>query len=50
MAEKSELAMKLSSTDKALADAPNSEAWLDKAKRWAPKGSLVYTYFHPEEQ
>src|SRR5271165_2181643 len=38
MAEKSELAMNLSSAYKALADTPNSEAWLEKAKRWAPKG------------
>lgn len=50
MAEKSELAMNLSSTYKALADAPNSEAWLEKAKRWAPKGSPVYKYFHPGEE
>ncbi|HWW15940.1 MAG TPA: hypothetical protein VN310_14865 [Candidatus Dormibacteraeota bacterium] len=50
MAEKSELAMNLSSTYKALGDAPNSEAWLEKAKRWAPKGSPVYKYFHSEEE
>jgi tetratricopeptide (TPR) repeat protein len=50
MAEKSELAMNLSSAYKALADVPNSEAWLEKAKGWAPKGSPVYTYFHPEEK
>jgi tetratricopeptide repeat protein len=50
MAEKSELAMNLSSTYKALADTPNSEAWLEKAKRWAPKGSPVYKYFHPGEE
>jgi len=50
MAEKSELAMNLSSTYKALADTPNSEAWLEKAKRWAPKGSPVYRYFHPGEE
>src|SRR5580658_4270537 len=50
MAEKSELAMNLSSTYKALADTPNSEAWLEKAKHWAPKGSPVYKYFHPGEQ
>jgi len=49
-AEKSELAMNLSSTYKALGDAPNSEAWLEKAKRWAPKGSPVYKYFHSEEE
>jgi len=50
MAEKSELAMNLSSAYKALADTPNSEAWLEKAKRWAPKGSPVYRYFHPGEE
>ena len=50
MAEKSELAMNLSSTYKALADTPNSEAWLEKAKHWAPKGSPVYRYFHPGEE
>jgi tetratricopeptide (TPR) repeat protein len=50
LAEKSELAMNLSSTYKALADTPNSEAWLEKAKHWAPKGSPVYRYFHPEEE
>jgi tetratricopeptide (TPR) repeat protein len=50
MAEKSELTMNLSSTYKALGDTPNSEAWLEKAKRWAPKGSPVYKYFHPEEE
>ena len=47
MAEKSELAMNLSAAYKALADTQNSEAWLEKAKRWAPKGSPVYRYFHP---
>ena len=50
MAEKSELAMNLSSTYKSLADTPNSDEWLEKAKRWAPKGSPVYQYFHPGEQ
>jgi len=50
MAEKSELAMNLSSTYKALADTPNSQSWLEKAKRWAPKGSPVYRYFHPDEE
>lgn len=50
MAEKSELAMNLSSTYKALADTANSEAWREKAKRWAPKGSPVYRYFHPGEE
>lgn len=50
MAEKSELAMNLSSTYKALADTPNREAWLEKAKRWAPQGSPVYKYFHPGEE
>ncbi len=50
MAEKSELAMNLSSAYKALSDSPNSEAWMEKAKRWAPKGSPVYKYFHPGEE
>lgn len=50
MAEKSELAMNLSAAYKALADTPNSEAWLEKARAWAPKGSAVYKYFHPEEE
>ena len=35
---------------KALADTPNSEAWLEKAMPWAPKGSPVYSYFHPGEE
>lgn len=50
LAEKSELAMNLSSSYKAMGDAPNSEVWLEKAKRWAPKGSPVYKYFHPGEE
>lgn len=50
MAEKSELAMNLSSTYKSLGDTSNSDEWLEKAKRWAPKGSPVYRYFHPGEQ
>jgi tetratricopeptide (TPR) repeat protein len=50
MAEKSELAMNLSSAYKTLADTSNSELWREKAKRWAPKGSPVYKYFHPEEE
>jgi hypothetical protein len=50
MAEKSELAMNLSAAYKALADSPNSEEWLEKAKTWAPKGSAVYKHFHPGEE
>lgn len=50
MAEKSELAMNLSATYKALSDIPNSEAWLEKARIWAPKGSAMYKHFHPEEE
>jgi tetratricopeptide (TPR) repeat protein len=50
MAEKSELAMNLSSTYNALGDATNRGVWLEKAKRWAPKGSVVYKHFHPEEE
>lgn len=50
MAEKSELAINLSSAYKALADTPSSETWLEKAKQWAPKGSPVYRYFHPGEE
>jgi hypothetical protein len=49
MAEKSELAMNLRFTYRCLADTPITEASLAKAKRWAPKGSHPYTYFHPGE-
>jgi hypothetical protein len=47
MAEKSELAMNLGSAYGALGDTSNRDAWLEKAKNWAPKGSPVYKYFHP---
>jgi tetratricopeptide (TPR) repeat protein len=50
MAEKSELAMNLGSTYGALGDTANRDAWLEKAKSWAPKGSPVYRHFHPEEE
>ena len=50
MAEKSELAMNLSSAYAALGDTADRDAWLEKAKRWAPKGSAVYQHFHPEEE
>jgi len=49
MAEKSELAMNLSSAYGALGDTANRNAWLEKAKMWAPKESPVYKYFHPGE-
>jgi hypothetical protein len=49
MAEKSELAMNLGSAYEALGDTANRNAWLEKAKSWAPKGSPVYKYFHPGE-
>jgi len=44
------VAMNLSSTYNALGDMQNRDAWLDKAKGWAPKGSPVYKYFHPNEE
>lgn len=50
MAEKSELAMNLSSAYGALGDTESRIAWLEKAKSWAPKGSPVYKYFHPGEE
>lgn len=50
MAEKSELAMNLSAAYGALGDTTNRDAWLEKAKSWAPKGSAVYKHFHPEEE
>lgn len=49
-AEKSELAMNLSAAYERLGDTQNRDAWLDKAKGWAPKGSAVYKYFHPNEE
>jgi tetratricopeptide (TPR) repeat protein len=50
MAEKSELAMNLSAAYAALSDTTNRDAWLEKAKSWAPKGSAVYKHFHPGEE
>jgi tetratricopeptide (TPR) repeat protein len=50
MAEKSELAMNLSAAYEALSDTTNRDAWLEKAKSWAPKGSAVYKHFHPGEE
>jgi tetratricopeptide (TPR) repeat protein len=50
MAEKSELAMNLGSAYGALGDTANRNAWLEKAKNWAPKGSPVYKHFHPGEE
>jgi tetratricopeptide (TPR) repeat protein len=50
MAEKSELAMNLSSAYKEMGDIQNHDAWMKKARDWAPKGSPVYKYFHPDEQ
>ena len=49
-AEKSELAMNSSSAYEHLGDMQNRDAWLDKARAWAPKGSSVYKYFHPNEE
>jgi tetratricopeptide (TPR) repeat protein len=49
-AEKSELAMNLGSAYGRLGDVQNRDAWLEKAKGWAPKGSPVYKYFHPDER
>lgn len=50
MVEKSELAMNLSSAYAALGDAANRDAWREKGKQWAPKGSPVYKWLHPEEE
>jgi hypothetical protein len=50
MAEKSELAMNLGSAYGALGDTANRNAWLEKAKTWAPKGSPIYKYFHPGQE
>ncbi len=49
-AEKSELAMNLSAAFERLGDTQNQGAWLEKAKTWAPKGSPVYRYFHPNQE
>jgi tetratricopeptide (TPR) repeat protein len=50
MAEKSELAMNLSSAYERMSDTESRDAWMKKARDWAPKGSPVYKYFHPDEQ
>jgi|SRR5271157_1785763 len=50
MAEKSELAMNLSSAYKEMGEMQNHDVWVKKAQDWAPKGSPVYKYFHPDEQ
>ena len=50
VAEKSELALNLSAAYGALSDTANRDAWLEKAKSWAPKGSPVYKHFHPGEE
>ncbi len=49
-AEKSELAMNLSSAYERLGDMQSRDSWLEKAKSWAPKGPPVYKYFHPNEE
>ena len=49
-AEKSELAMNLSSAYARMGDTQSRDAWMKKARDWAPKGSAVYKYFHPDEQ
>ncbi len=49
-AEKSELAMNLSAAYGASGDTTNRDAWLEKAKSWAPKGSAVYKHFHPGDE
>jgi tetratricopeptide (TPR) repeat protein len=50
MAEKSELAMNLGSAHEALGDTANRDEWVNKAKRWAPRGSPVYKHFHPQDE
>ncbi len=50
MAEKSELAMNLGSAYERMGDTQNRDVWMNKARVWAPKGSPVYKYFHPDEQ
>jgi tetratricopeptide (TPR) repeat protein len=50
LAEKSELAMNLSATYGAMGDVANRQQWLEKAKLWAPMGSPVYKYFHPDQE
>jgi tetratricopeptide (TPR) repeat protein len=50
MAERSELASDLSAAYNGLGDTASHDAWVEKAKSWAPKGSPVYKYFHPDQQ
>ena len=33
-----------------LGDTRNADAWRKKAQDWAPKGSPVYKYFHPDQE
>jgi tetratricopeptide (TPR) repeat protein len=49
-AEKSELAMNLSAAYERLGETQSRGVWLDKAKTWAPKGSVIYKRFHPNEE
>jgi hypothetical protein len=49
MAEKSELAFNLSGVFKSMDNAANKELWMKNAELWAPKGSPVYKFFHPNE-
>jgi tetratricopeptide (TPR) repeat protein len=49
-AEKSELAMNLSSAYERMGDMQIRDEWIKKAREWAPKGSPVYRYFHPDEE
>jgi len=49
-AEKSELAMNLGAAYEHMGDTQNRDAWVKKARDWAPKGSAVYKSFHPNEQ
>jgi hypothetical protein len=49
-AEKSELAINLSAAYERMGDTQNRDAWMKKARDWAPKGTQVYKYFHPDEQ
>src|SRR5271157_3091373 len=50
MAEKSELAINMSAAYERMGDTQNRDAWRKKSRDWAPKGSPVYKYFHPDEQ
>ncbi len=49
-AEKSELAMNLSSAYAGMGDAQSRDAWKMKARDWAPKGSPAYKFFYPDKQ